>query len=413
MRNIKIEIKIIFAFIVFTILVAGIDRYTFTSNIEQQFIKSKKSKNQLLMNTILPIVKLNLSLGINKANKEYLQEIVNQNSDIKSMVLRDIHKNNLFNYNHSLDKKIDYNHGDTYSSIKKVLIDNDIGEEIGAIHIEFYDHDYQVMLEQNKRMTSNIIIAIFSLLLLFLFYIKREFRHLRHLSKNVSMYDPKKHNFTLDKSQRIDEVGIVHNAVVDMVERINIYSKELDELNSSLEKKVEKRTEELLDSNEKLKHLSITDTLTKLYNRMKLEETLNEQLRLANRYKTPFGVIIIDIDYFKEVNDTYGHQAGDQVLFEIANILQAKTRETDIVGRWGGEEFLIVSPKTDLKGLTQLAKTLRSSIEEYEFKIVKRKTASFGVTQYKLDENIDAMIDRADDALYKAKKAGRNKVVHA
>jgi len=410
-KNLRIEIKIIIAFIVFTVLAAGIERYNFTNDIKQQFIQSKKSKNRLLINTILPIIKLNLSLGINEANSEYLQEIVTQNSDIKSMVLKDANKNDLFNYRNSADKVIEYIDKNRFNSITKLLFDDDIGTELGVLNIDFYDHDYEAMVKNSEEMSRNVFIMIFVLLSIFLYFIKREFRYLRHLSQIVTMYDPKKDNFTLVHTDKKDEVGIVHNAIVDLVKRVKKYSNELDLLNSSLEQKVKDRTEELLETNAKLKSLSNTDSLTKIYNRLKLEEVLNEQQRIANRYKTKFGLIIIDIDYFKDVNDTYGHITGDQVLIEFANLLEEKTRDTDIVGRWGGEEFFIISPNTAIKGLIQLAETLRISIEKHDFSIVKNKTASFGVTQYQLEESIDSMITRADDALYSAKKSGRNRVI--
>ena len=162
--------------------------------------------------------------------------------------------------------------------------------------------------------------------------------------------------------------------------------------------------------NKKLEELSITDNLTKLYNRNKLDEVLITQSNNSNRFSNTFGIIIIDIDYFKKVNDTYGHQMGDTVLKEFAQIIKTNSRQTDTVGRWGGEEFMIICSETQLEGIVTLAQNLRQQIESYSFSIKEQKTASFGVSIYKKDEKIENMVKRADDALYNAKENGRNKV---
>ncbi len=162
--------------------------------------------------------------------------------------------------------------------------------------------------------------------------------------------------------------------------------------------------------NRQLLELSITDNLTKLYNRNKLDEVLIEESNRANRFDHIFGVIIIDIDYFKSVNDIHGHQMGDTVLKEFADILKFNSRKTDTVGRWGGEEFLIICSETNLDGILSFANTLKEKISSYPFALGEQKTASFGVSVYKKDENVEDMIKRADDALYEAKENGRNKV---
>ncbi|MFA9373735.1 MAG: GGDEF domain-containing protein [Poseidonibacter sp.] len=158
------------------------------------------------------------------------------------------------------------------------------------------------------------------------------------------------------------------------------------------------------------KILSITDKLTGLFNRLKLDEALNDEFNRSNRFKSSFGIIIIDIDYFKKVNDTYGHQVGDQVLIQFAKILKENIRKIDILGRWGGEEFMIICPETDFQGTIKLAQSLRKIISKYNFPNIGNFSASFGVSIYDGDENIDKIIARADNALYKAKANGRNRV---
>ena len=169
-------------------------------------------------------------------------------------------------------------------------------------------------------------------------------------------------------------------------------------------------TDEITTKNLELEQLSITDNLTRLFNRNKLDEILELEYNRANRYQYSFGVILIDIDYFKSVNDIYGHQMGDSVLKEIAQILKTHTRKTDTVGRWGGEEFLIICSETDLKGILSLAEKIRGEIADFSFSLKEQQTASFGVSIYKKDEAIDNMLKKADDALYKAKENGRNRI---
>ncbi|MGB3751772.1 MAG: GGDEF domain-containing protein [Arcobacteraceae bacterium] len=157
--------------------------------------------------------------------------------------------------------------------------------------------------------------------------------------------------------------------------------------------------------------LSITDKLTGLFNRLKLDETLNDEFNRSNRFKRSFGVIIIDIDYFKRVNDTYGHQVGDQVLIQFSKILKENIRKVDILGRWGGEEFMIICSETDFQGTIKLAQSLREEISKHNFPIIGNFSASFGVSiYYEDDENVDKVIARADSALYQAKENGRNRV---
>jgi diguanylate cyclase (GGDEF)-like protein len=162
--------------------------------------------------------------------------------------------------------------------------------------------------------------------------------------------------------------------------------------------------------NQRLEKLSVTDRLTGLYNRLKLDEVLASEVMRAARSGQPFSVVLIDIDRFKQVNDQHGHQAGDQVLVEFAQLLRQGIRATDVLGRWGGEEFLIVCPHTDAAGATQLAEVLRLAVQTHRFPLVDKRTASFGVAAYRQADSVEDMVSRADLALYAAKTAGRNRV---
>ena len=167
---------------------------------------------------------------------------------------------------------------------------------------------------------------------------------------------------------------------------------------------------ELALKNRQLEKAAITDALTQLYNRIKLDSTFGEELKRASRLNTPFSIIILDVDFFKAVNDTYGHQTGDYVLRSIAGVLKSRVREIDVLGRWGGEEFLIICPGSELEGALALAEELRKGIEQFPFKETGKQTASFGVTEFRAGDSESMMVARADKALYQAKEEGRNLV---
>ena len=167
---------------------------------------------------------------------------------------------------------------------------------------------------------------------------------------------------------------------------------------------------ELAEKNQLLEELANTDPLTKLFNRNKIDQVLDSELLRANRYAHSFAVIMIDVDHFKKVNDDHGHQVGDRILQEFADVISSNVREVDTVGRWGGEEFIVICSETDLSGALTLAENLRIAVASHAFSIAESKTASFGVAEYNKKENITALVNRADTCLYKAKELGRNRV---
>ena len=156
--------------------------------------------------------------------------------------------------------------------------------------------------------------------------------------------------------------------------------------------------------------LSQQDSLTGLFNRRKMTELLESEIQRATRYGKVFSIILLDIDHFKSVNDQLGHQAGDEVLTTIANEIRSRARATDLVGRWGGEEFLIISPETTIDGAAALAETIRCQLDAIKLDGIGTRTASFGVTDFTAGDNGATLVSRADAALYRAKKGGRNRV---
>lgn len=162
--------------------------------------------------------------------------------------------------------------------------------------------------------------------------------------------------------------------------------------------------------NNSLLTLSVTDKLTWLYNRVKTDEVLIEKKAEVERYDTELSVILLDIDFFKKINDNYGHLKGDSVLIEIARLIKQNIRSTDYAGRWGGEEFLIVCSNTGLNDATILANKLIDEIRRHVFSDIKTVTASAGVSCFSKSKSIEATIHDADRALYQSKENGRNQV---
>jgi diguanylate cyclase (GGDEF)-like protein len=155
-----------------------------------------------------------------------------------------------------------------------------------------------------------------------------------------------------------------------------------------------------------------TDSLTRLANRRFFIDLLDKAMAFSKRHEQALSVIMADLDNFKSINDTYGHQAGDQVLAAFGQVMQASIRQEDLAARFGGEEFILMLPGTTIEDATILAERLRESLENLAFPPLKtRVTASFGIAQYRPDDTIETLVKRADEGLYAAKAAGRNRVM--
>jgi diguanylate cyclase (GGDEF)-like protein len=156
--------------------------------------------------------------------------------------------------------------------------------------------------------------------------------------------------------------------------------------------------------------MSQQDPLTGIFNRKMFFDELEREVERCSRYGQNLSLIMLDVDFFKEVNDNYGHQAGDRVLIEITNIINSAIRKTDVFARYGGEEFVILMPGTNLSGARDIAERLKDTIADYYFEDCGRITCSFGIGEYLETDNIDSFVHKADIALYLAKEAGRNSV---
>lgn len=166
--------------------------------------------------------------------------------------------------------------------------------------------------------------------------------------------------------------------------------------------------EALERKNSQLERISVTDALTGLMNRSKLDQSLGEQVAQAQLKSTPLCVMLIDIDYFKQINDNHGHLAGDQMLIEAAQVLQRHSQEPCQMGRWGGEEFMSICPATDGVNAGEMAEGLRAAMANHSFENKLSLTVSIGIGRFRHGDSVTALVRRADEALYQAKEDGRN-----
>lgn len=185
-----------------------------------------------------------------------------------------------------------------------------------------------------------------------------------------------------------------------------------------LQDELDQKNRELEQANKRLRKLSITDGLTDLFNHRHIHELLHEEFERTRRSGEPLAVAMLDLDRFKQVNDTFGHPTGDVILYETARILRDTAREIDMVGRYGGEEFIVLLPGTDEEAAAQFAERVRQAVSGHLFRDEAhevRMTISGGVASFPgLDiDHPDVLIKRADEALYSAKETGRDRIVRA
>jgi diguanylate cyclase (GGDEF)-like protein/PAS domain S-box-containing protein len=166
-----------------------------------------------------------------------------------------------------------------------------------------------------------------------------------------------------------------------------------------------------ITTKKEIEKIASIDKLTGIYNRRMLDEILQIELDVAKRHQSELSLIIVDIDHFKYVNDNFGHLIGDETLKTMSSIITENIRNSDIFGRYGGEEFLIICTHTDKNSAFVLAEKLRKIIENYDFHKIGTKTISLGISNYEKDDDINSLFKKADDALYCAKDEGRNKTV--
>lgn len=227
-------------------------------------------------------------------------------------------------------------------------------------------------------MRFQIVFLIMSLSILTMFMMSRQ----RKISKQLETYKRELENVVIERTSNLS----IENAI--------------------LEKEIMERLKVEAD----LMHLATIDPLTSISNRRKFNEVLDYELQRDARYENDLSLILCDLDHFKHINDEYGHNIGDEVLKEFTQLVSKNIRQTDVFARWGGEEFVLLLPESDISTAIEMAKKLRIATEKHQFTDVGKITASFGVTQLMKDDDEKNFINRADEALYIAKDNGRNKV---
>ena len=243
-------------------------------------------------------------------------------------------------------------------------------------------------------------------------FAQRISRPIEQLVKAVAQAEIPNGSPNYPKPQNIPEFDKLNAAIQSTTDSLLDRERQLEKLNSSLEQLVEERTEELTVANRQLEYLSISDALTGVNNRRRFDQKLHEYFAMERRGGSCYALLIIDVDHFKNINDTYGHQVGDVVLQKLAALLKDNVRDTDFVARYGGEEFvaLLYGIGDFSEGLT-VAEKLRTTISEYDFPRVGRVTISLGLSVSSGRDELDSqIIQRADSALYAAKGNGRNRV---
>ena len=191
----------------------------------------------------------------------------------------------------------------------------------------------------------------------------------------------------------------------------NSYMVNISQIDAQTQLLIMNDVTEMVQKTDELEKQSVTDTLTGAFNRKKFDQSMIYFKESFLRYGIRFSVVLLDIDHFKKINDTYGHAAGDEALIKLSHVVQNSIRITDIFARWGGEEFVILLPETDIEGAKIVSTNLRNLVKIQKFQDIGNITCSFGVAEYKGSESIEDFFKRLDSALYEAKESGRDRVV--
>ncbi|ANF81298.1 hypothetical protein A3K93_03190 [Acinetobacter sp. NCu2D-2] len=254
----------------------------------------------------------------------------------------------------------------------------------------------------------------FALILLFFTYrLARRFSTpIEILARNARLIEKGQQDIDFKTNNSIREIRVLSNALRSMVKTLLLQKQQLQTANENLEHKVNERTAELKAANTELEMLASRDVLTGLKNRRAFNEYIEYLFAQFKRHQQSYSVLMLDIDYFKKVNDKFGHEMGDHVLHQTAEIINQSVRSTDFVARLGGEEFIIILPSTTAKAAFNIAEKIRHQVAQATIISDYVLTLSIGVSEVvNMDELANAAVRRADQALYMAKAQGRNQVV--
>ncbi|WLH87290.1 sensor domain-containing diguanylate cyclase [Pseudomonas sp. FP2338] len=237
-------------------------------------------------------------------------------------------------------------------------------------------------------------------------------RPIERLAKSARLVQEQQPGAAFPQEHSVLEIAQLGRSLTSMTQSLLAKERQLQEANASLEATVAQRTADLTQANADLLNLATHDALTGVYNRRRFDEKLAENSLLFQRTGRTFALLLIDADYFKRVNDTYGHAVGDEVLCQLAALIESNTRATDFVARYGGEEFAVLLPEVEEPDSPEVvAEKIRAAVAAATFATVGHVTVSIGVSiAESADRDSSALLKRADMQLYQAKDAGRNRV---
>ncbi len=239
-------------------------------------------------------------------------------------------------------------------------------------------------------------------------FFSRPIKHLAQAAERIAQGDE---TASLEVSARSVELQQLSLSLVHMSSTLLERKYALEASNRNLEGLVAERTAALEEANQALAVLARKDALTGLPNRLEANERLRQEYLQMKRHGQPYALMMLDIDFFKKVNDTYGHPAGDEVLRQVARLLMQSLRESDFVARVGGEEFLVILPRTELAQAVAVAEKIRTTVQDHTIETVGQVTLSIGVVMASPDQgNEEVAVHEADALLYQAKQGGRNRV---
>ncbi len=289
------------------------------------------------------------------------------------------------------------------------------GESFGNLEVTWdLRRQHREIDDHMRQMQFLVSVVLFTLTIVILIIIhKLAVRHINRINQRVLdlAEGDLSTKITISASEELVRLANSVNSLASAIHLQEKREKELRQHRDHLDELVHVRTADLQKAKDDLEVLATIDSLTQLYNRASIDEAFKNETLLFARNISIFSIILLDIDHFKNINDVYGHQVGDDVLKAVSVLLKDNVRAIDRVGRWGGEEFLIICSGTDAAGAQILAEKLREKISQHKFASAEDMTCSFGVSTAEFKNQMNDILRRADLALYQAKDLGRNRVV--
>ena len=346
------------------------------------FINNYKERSAQTMNIITQTISLSASEALWFFSEEWTEVVLNSAVKNSKVYSATIHNAKKILLSHKQETQL-------VSNTKKITVNLNKKEDfLGTLTLVFNmdEINKDIYIEKNNLLWILLFQAVVSAVTLYFIIKYKVLNPIRRLMYQAKLLSNKKLNKKFDWEQK-DEIGKLGNA--------------MNKTRISLKKMFSK-----------LESQAIYDNLTQAYNRYGFESVFDSEVKRCNRYNRPISMIMFDIDFFKKVNDTYGHLAGDKVLIGICDLIQNQIRESDSLIRWGGEEFLVITPEIDLKNALQLAEKIRRVVDETTFETIGHITISLAVAQKSVTENNEDFLKRVDDLLYNSKNSGRNKISH-